>query len=643
MPLVEALAVGLATTIAKSILKSWLRDASIAEDASIGIVDTLKSLVPDQLAQRRGSRQFEEIADMVAKDLAPVFDRSGIDERRQVDIATSAQTTMEHAGIAAELIVQQNLDPATLTQHILNSRPEAIESYSPGEVWLYQRVIARSASYVVDIASDLPRFTERSIAEILSRQRYLMDIAERVLDEFRTVRTQEQREPDDSVARFEMDYREAVIRNLDKIEWFGVDVGAHVRRQRVTVAYVSLSVQDDSGVMSPSNSGDLDVGEDDDFVGPVEDVLSRSKRLLIRGDAGSGKTTLLRWIAVRSAGATFREQLETLNGTVPFHIPLRQFVDTELPQPEEFPGVVAPSIAAEMPAGWVHDHLRTGDAIVLVDGIDELPETQRPELRTWLNELTGTFPDTKFVVTSRPGAISGDWRDDDDWDEAEVQPMELEQVYGFIERWHAAVRDALDSPESIAQLDQYESNLKVQVKTNRSIRLLSTNPLLCGVICALHHGRNREVPSDRVELYESCCYMLLERRDRERQLLVGSQDYPLLNCRQKRALLEDLAYWMMRNNKSMATIERVDDRFLKKLQNMALDQTKATPSSRYENLSPLIESNVTSLRFWHCVGLDLTPLLKMDHLRSISTFGLGGQFSRIPTEIQPLIRPTRVS
>src|SRR3989454_10771983 len=105
---------------------------------------------------------------------------------------------------------------------------------------------------------------------------------------------------------------------------------------------------------------------------PVDVVLASSQRLLIRGSAGSGKTTLLQWIAVKAATKSFEGPLTHWNDMLPFYVRLRQYVRSDLPRPELFIEFSAPAIADTMPKGWVHTALRSGRALVLVDGVDEL-------------------------------------------------------------------------------------------------------------------------------------------------------------------------------------------------------------------------------------------------------------------------------
>src|SRR6266516_7799651 len=77
MPLVEAVTIELGSAIAKSILKTWLKDSSLGEDISSSLIDLLKTRTTDMLAQRRGQRQFERIGEMVGENLLPIFEREG--------------------------------------------------------------------------------------------------------------------------------------------------------------------------------------------------------------------------------------------------------------------------------------------------------------------------------------------------------------------------------------------------------------------------------------------------------------------------------------------------------------------------------------------------------------------------------------
>jgi hypothetical protein len=219
--------------------------------------------------------------------------------------------------------------------------------------------------------------------------------------------------------------------------------------------------------------------------------------------------------------------------------------------------------------------LQTGKAALLVDGIDEISDGKRTLVKSWIEDLVSTYPDTKFILTSRPTAVAEGWLDPAGFTDAELQPMDLNDINAFIDHWHAAILEEERAP-SDKPLPEQAAQLKHLIRGSRALRNLATNPLLCALICAMNRTRKRQLPNDRIELYEACCQMLLERRDKERSL--SMVDYPDLTYRQKRVLLEDLAYWMICNTWSEISVIDAQARIALKLQsvqNLPVNATSA--------------------------------------------------------------------
>ncbi len=565
MPLAEVVTVEVGATIAKYILKLWLKDTSLGNDIASTAIDILKSKTSDMLAQRRGNRQFEIIGEKVGENLLPLFEHEGahLDEGERIAVAYAVAGTFNQSILSTELVVKRNLQPAELSCHIFAAYPRATRDFSEAASELYRRIINEACTYIVDIASQLPSFTERTFAEVLKREDDILKRVDQVLSELQKIR--EQLDPMIEAESFEIEYRQAIARNLDILQLIGADVSLPNRRHKLSVAYITLSVeQQPSTVMeADGNSAEEETAQE---IVSVNVALARSHRLLIRGVAGSGKTTLLQWIAVRAATKTFEGELADWNTYLPFFLRLRHYVQARLPRPEAFPEVAASLIVGTMPSGWVHTALKSGRALVLVDGIDEVPASQREEVHTWLNDLVATYPRVRFIVTSRPHAIPEGWMNHQAFEAVELQPMELPDIAVFIDHWHRAVRDELQTDEEKRELDPLANHLKAQVRLNRAIRTLATSPLLCAMLCAIHRDRRRHLPVNRVELYRACCSLLLERRDKESRIDLA--DYPALTLGQKERILQGLAYWMLQANLSETDVLQVDERFSEQLAHM---------------------------------------------------------------------------
>jgi hypothetical protein len=149
---------------------------------------------------------------------------------------------------------------------------------------------------------------------------------------------------------------------------------------------------------------------------------------------------------------------------------------------------------------------------------------------------------------------------------AELLPMELPDIDSFIEHWHDAVREELQSTEEKGEVDLICNHLKETIRGSIQIRKLATNPLLCAMLCALHRDRQQRLPSDRIELYDACFRMLVDRRDVERG--VDLRDYPDLTYRQKKSLLQDFAYWLLKNGYAMVSLGDAEVRLNGKLTNL---------------------------------------------------------------------------
>lgn len=538
----------LGAAVVKSACKIWLKDNAIAADAATDVLDIIQSKVADVREQRRVRRLFEDleerVADNVVSSLGAEF-RNVPDNDRDAAVL-AVRDTFDRAGPTAGVVFAADLDAVRLERLVRPFGRKLTDTLSADATALYDRVLFDCCAYVVEVANVLPGFQTGVFREILSRQHEIM----RHLDErFDLLPMQLGGR---GAETFEPTYLRLAAKQLDKVELFGVTVSDRVGNYPLSVAYVSLSLR----AARESRHEPAMLGR---RVTSIGDGLGSVTRAFIRGEAGSGKTTLLQWLAVRAARREFDGPMADWNGCVPLFIRLRRYSGKELPAPEHFLSEVGRNIADTMPLGWVHRLLATGRALVLVDGVDELPEAQRRQARTWLRDLVDTYSDARYVVTSRPAAAEESWLDGESFDALEIQPMTVSDIDAFVTHWHAAMA------EGGTETDRVESSratLVEAIRTRRHLRMLAVSPLMTALICALHLDRRMQLPDDRMELYAIALDMLLERRDTERE--IQASDRTIVRA-DKMLILEDLAYWLVRNGWSDASRERVEERLSVKL------------------------------------------------------------------------------
>ncbi len=359
-------------------------------------------------------------------------------------------------------------------------------------------------------------------------------------------------------AAFEERYLAYVAKKHGKLTIFGIDLTDTPGKWPLDVAYMSLEATSLS-----STDAEAALRPGDDWVAtlkeltaarPADQALATRDRVLLRGEAGSGKTTLVQWLAVSTTRQELAEgPMAYLDDRIPYVLPLRTLTrhGERLPAPADFLAAVGCPLAGTQPGGWEGRVLTAGRALVLIDGIDEIPDAERAATRAWLTDLIDAFPGNHWLVTSRPSAVRTDWLADEGFAELTLSAMGEREVAAFIERWHAAA--ATGAPDEDAALAAYESQLLAAVRAKPDLGLLATNPLMCGLICALHRDRRGFLPLGRKDLYTAALSMLLVRRDRERHMTV-----PELREEPQLQLLQRLAYWLIRNGRTVLDRSRAE-------------------------------------------------------------------------------------
>ncbi|MFF1476536.1 NACHT domain-containing protein [Streptomyces sp. NPDC058301] len=416
----------------------------------------------------------------------------------------------------------------------------------------------------------------------------------------------------DDVA-YEEEYAKAVRAQYRRTRIFGLDeLNRHDAEWDLDTAYLSLEAQP----KGPGTPGLSDAGAPQ----RIDALLASRPRVLLRGEAGAGKTTLVWWLAAHAAAGTLGPQLADLNGLVPFVVPLRTLraQGGVYPVPSELP-YAARLVVDVAPAGWAARVLKSGRAMLLVDGLDEVPQDDREEAHRWLSNLLECYPRVRCVVTVRPLAVEPGWLRRARFEELRLLPMRDEDIQAFVAAWHCAARLDSDPHEP---LDELERDLAHQFRTNATLAALARTPLLCAVICALHRLRQGFLPKTRWDLYQSALRMLLGNRDERRK--VGAPERITLTVEEATQLLQRIALWLVREGQTEFTAEQARLQILRALPGMPNVRAQGPPELILRHLlnrsGLLQERGIDIYQFTHRTFQDFLAakeLVEDDHIKEL--------------------------
>ncbi len=250
-------------------------------------------------------------------------------------------------------------------------------------------------------------------------------------------------------------------------------------------------------------------------------IVERGENLYILGKPGAGKTTFLKWATARAA----QRELPR----VPIFVSLHDYANSDHAEILPFIADQFVDYGFDDPEAFIEGLLRSGEAMVLFDGLDEVKQEENGRLRLsqQLRSFATRYRDCQILITCRIAATEYDFTG---FQTVEVADFTDEQVLAYAEKWFGAQTDIFRNFQQ-----------ELTSAQNAAIKELCNSPLLLSMLC-LDYGETGKFPVNRAGLYKRALDVLLHRWDARRGIQRDEITYRELTPERKVEMFSHIAY-----------------------------------------------------------------------------------------------------
>jgi hypothetical protein len=248
-------------------------------------------------------------------------------------------------------------------------------------------------------------------------------------------------------------------------------------------------------------------------------------KLVLLGDPGSGKSTFVNYLALCLSG----HYLDPAHGwldrltehgwahdvRLPVVITLRDFAqdmppDAECGEAHFLWDHIARQLekhAATASLPFVQHQMQAGQALILLDGLDEVPPDRRECMRDTLADFMRAHPDNRYLITCRILSYTHDaWHIPATHAET-LASFDRDKVHHFVKAWYTA-------STAVGNIDHELAETRIHDLTGAldhpHLHDMASNPMLLTVM-ALVHNHTGALPRESARLYDECVKLLMFR------------------------------------------------------------------------------------------------------------------------------------
>ncbi|MEO0479461.1 MAG: TIR domain-containing protein, partial [Planctomycetota bacterium] len=333
--------------------------------------------------------------------------------------------------------------------------------------------------------------------------------------------------------------------------------------------WIQLRVRERGGEFSTSKRR---VGVEDEVDQPVlgqtdlGDLLRRDRadessivrRVRLFGDPGSGKTTLLRNLAARIAGDSDRPFVPVF-AALPTLVRERRSIEQEIEHDLSVDG------SYEGLGSQLTRLGQSGELLVLLDGLDEVPSSEQRHARQIIDRLCEKWPNASFVVASRRigsekvNIVALDFAD------ADLLPVPEDRKIEFLTAWLKA-SPVFAEPSGGRSLQSAIDQGTALIRGNSFLKRATDCPLYLTLLALLVERDEDASQLHRRDLLHATIFQLLlsgghreEPREELRRMPRANETKRVLNClgfaATKRGLVDlpsgDLEEWLSKESEDL--------------------------------------------------------------------------------------------
>ena len=267
----------------------------------------------------------------------------------------------------------------------------------------------------------------------------------------------------------------------------------------------------------------------------AKEAAIKNSKMVLLGDPGSGKTTFVNYLILQLISNNSKlnnnnetdDKLEFPTSLLPVPIILRDFAaslsnDIKKAEPQHLWDFFVNWLNTKnlgFAKNVIHDKIENGQAILLLDGLDEIPtKNLRGKVKDAIHVFIDRYPDIHMIVTCRVLSYQNRAWQLNDFPTFELASFSESKIDKFILAWYADLA-RLGSIKN-EKADGLAKKLQTAVR-GKDLWRLAPNPLLLTVMALVHTHKGR-LPDARALLYEDALEILLWRWE---QIKLGDNDH----------------------------------------------------------------------------------------------------------------------